>query len=80
MEEFIENAKLLVNTLGHKVFEEKRESTTVRERQIFSISSVGGAKAQGEPTSEGFVVIKGPQHVGNWFLHFRIISGLSETN
>ena len=25
MEEFIENIKLLVNTLGHKVFEEKRE-------------------------------------------------------
>ena len=25
MEEYIENIKLLVNTLGHKVFEEKRE-------------------------------------------------------
>lgn len=77
MEEFIENAKLLVNTLGHKVFEEKRESTTVRERQIFSISSVGGAKAQGEPTSEGFVVIKGSaargQLVPSFPDHFGVI-------
>ena len=59
MEEFIENAKLLVNTLGHKVFDEKRETTTQRERQTFVIISAGGANAQGEPTSDGFVVTKG---------------------
>ena len=44
MEEFIEYIKLLVNTLGHKVFEEKREFKTKQN--------------QGELTSDGFVVFK----------------------
>lgn len=64
MEEFIENAKLLVNTLGHKVFDEKRETTTQRERQVFAINSARGANAQGEPTSDGFVVTKGSAAAG----------------
>jgi hypothetical protein len=61
MEEYSENIKLLVNTLGHKVFEEKRESITKQKKQqdIFSIKSVRGADAQGRPTSDGFVVFKG---------------------
>ncbi|MFN8116354.1 MAG: GIY-YIG nuclease family protein [Bacteroidia bacterium] len=59
MEEYIENVKLLVNTLGHKVFEEKREIKTKQKQDIFSIKGARGADAQGEPTSEGFVVFKG---------------------
>lgn len=59
MEEFIENIKLLVNTLGHKVFEEKREFKPKKKQNIFFIKSARGADAQGEPTSEGFVVLKG---------------------
>ena len=58
MEEFIENIKLLVNTLGHKVFEEKREFKTKRKQTNFYIKAAHGAKAQGEPTSDGFVVFK----------------------
>jgi hypothetical protein len=61
MEEFLENTKLLTNTLGHKIFEEKRElKTKPRQQQdIFLIAAPRGANAQGEPTSEGFVVFKG---------------------
>ncbi|MDF3077594.1 MAG: methionine sulfoxide reductase [Sphingobacteriaceae bacterium] len=60
MEEFIENIKLLVNTLGHKVFEEKRDlkSSLKKKQEVFHITSSRGTKAQGIPTSEGFVVFK----------------------
>lgn len=59
MEEFIEYIKMLVNTLGHKVFEEKREFKQKQKQDIFFIKAVRGADAQGEPTSDGFVVFKG---------------------
>ncbi len=59
MEEFLENVKLLVNTLGHKVFEEKREQKIrTKQRDTFCIVAPRGADAKGEPTSEGFVVFK----------------------
>ena len=61
MEEFIENFKILVNTLGHKVFEEKREIKTPKQQaqETFYIKAARGADAEGEPTSDGFVVFKG---------------------
>ena len=58
MEEYIENIKLLVNTLGHKVFEDKREIKPKQKQDIFIIRAARGADALGEPTSEGFVVFK----------------------
>jgi hypothetical protein len=59
MEEFIEYIKLLVNTLGHKVFEEKREFKPTQKQETFFIKAARGADGQGEPTSDGFVVFKG---------------------
>lgn len=59
MEEFIENIKILVNTLGHKVFDDKREIKPKLKQEIFLIKATRGADASGEPTSEGFVVFKG---------------------
>lgn len=59
MEEFIEYIKLLVNTLGHKVFEEKREFKPKQKQATFFIKAARGADGQGEPTSDGFVVLKG---------------------
>ncbi|MGI9527838.1 MAG: GIY-YIG nuclease family protein [Weeksellaceae bacterium] len=59
MEEFIEYIKMLVNTLGHKVFEEKREFKPKQKQAIFFIKAARGADGQGEPTSDGFVVFKG---------------------
>jgi hypothetical protein len=60
MEEFIENIKILINTLGHKVFEEKREikSPQQQAKETFYIKAARGADAQGEPASDGFVVFK----------------------
>lgn len=59
MEEYIEYVKMLVNTLGHKVFDEKREFTPKQKQETFFIKSVRNADGQGEQTSDGFVVFKG---------------------
>lgn len=62
MEEFIDNAKMLVNTLGHKVFDEKRE---LKQKELtFLLKATRGADARGEPTSDGFVVLKGSKVAG----------------
>ena len=61
MEEFIDNLKLLVNTLGHKIFESisgKSEGDSVDE--VFQINQKG-LIATGKPTNEGFVVFKGSE-------------------
>lgn len=65
MEEFIENIKMLVNTLGHKVFEEKREFKPKLKQATFFVKGARGAKGQGEPTSEGFVVFKNSKAAGS---------------
>lgn len=66
MEEFIENIKLLVNTLGHKVFEEKREFKPRQKQDTFYIKATRGGDGQGEPTSDGFVVLKGSKAAGSF--------------
>ncbi len=59
MEEFIEYIKMLVNTLGHKVFDEKREFKPKQKRELFYVKGARNADGIGEPTSDGFVVFKG---------------------
>jgi hypothetical protein len=61
MEEFLENIKLLVNTLGFKIFEELRQVNQTAEEQeknTFFIEATRGANAKGQMTNEGFVVLK----------------------
>jgi Domain of unknown function (DUF4357) len=61
MEEFLANIRLLVSTLGHKVFEEKREvsgSKNPNQKTVF-IKGVRNAEAQGQRTTDGFLVFKG---------------------
>ncbi len=61
MEEFIQNLRLLTNTLGHKVFEDKVESifqTASNQIKKFYLKAARGADAIGMPTSDGFVVLK----------------------
>jgi hypothetical protein len=65
MEEFIDNIKLLTNTLGHKVFDEKREIKQRQKHDLFYIKAARGADAIGEPTSDGFVVLKGSKAAGS---------------
>lgn len=59
--EFINNAKLLVNTLGYKVFE-TIEDAAVRQndtQSYFFIKAARGADAKGLIVSDGFAVMKG---------------------
>ena len=59
MDEYISNLMMMVNTLGHKLFEEIKEDAELNENDIFSIEAARGANAKGIQTQEGFVVLKG---------------------
>ena len=61
LEEFISNTKLLVNTLGYKVFDTIEESTIKNEDNSmnFSITTTKGVKANGLLVADGFVVLAG---------------------
>lgn len=68
MEEFIENIKILTNTLGFKVLEPKESIKTTKseEKQICeqlflnrNVKGVGKITAYGEKTKNGFIVKKG---------------------
>lgn len=60
MEEFLENIRILVGVLGHKVFEPLLETPVVNARETKRFFLKGrGAEAQGQRHSEGFLVFKG---------------------
>lgn len=59
MDEYISNLMMMVNTLGHKLFEEIKDNDEINENDIFYIEAARGAKAKGVQTQEGFVVLKG---------------------
>lgn len=60
LEEFISNTKLLVNTLGYKVFDSIEESAIKKDQTqlIFQINATRGAEAKGMIVADGFVVLK----------------------
>lgn len=69
MEEFIDNAKVIMGTLGHKVFEpltkpiQAQENDTVITGNKFflkrAIRNIGTVEAVGNQTADGFVVFEG---------------------
>lgn len=62
MEEFIENIKLLTNTLGHKVFENKLEIALTKKEDILYLESGSEdryCKAFGVKILDGFLILKG---------------------
>lgn len=70
MEEFIDYAKVIMGTLGHKVFEPKTKVTVKEADDIQTndepllylkrtIKNLGTVEAMGKQTSEGFAVLKG---------------------
>jgi hypothetical protein len=65
MEEFISYIKLLVNTLGHKAFDEKRAHKSRQKQDTFYLSGARGAEARGESSADGFVVLKGSKAAGS---------------
>ena len=62
LEEFISNSKLLVNTLGYKVFDTIEETTAKGTDQNINklyIKAARGANGSGAIVADGFVVYKG---------------------
>ena len=61
LQEFISNAKLLVNTLGYKTFDTLEDSSMKKKNsQVdFYIKAARGADAGGVVVSDGFAVLKG---------------------
>ena len=61
LEEFINNTKLLVNTLGYKVFDSVEENVKSKPAidNYFYINAARGACGQGLIVSDGFAVLKG---------------------
>jgi len=60
MEEFFYNMSLLVSTLGYKLFDEVKQSTSEPEKEIiYYVQGPRGADARGKQTTEGFVVFEG---------------------
>lgn len=59
LDEFISNAKLLVNTLGYKAFESISLNSNVKNAaELYHIKATRGADAIGYTVSDGFVVKK----------------------
>lgn len=56
MEEFIDNLRLLVNTLGHKIFDSIAKDDFSDNETILKLTSK--IELPRKPTSEGFVVLK----------------------
>ena len=67
MEEFIENAKLLMSAMGHKLLEpiSGSKQTQVSIPKFHFELNNGEVSANGYPTSEGFVVLKGSKITPN---------------
>ena len=63
MEEFLENIKLLTNSLGHRVFEETidKESISIDQSNTFTIISSKGTNSKGIPSPKGFIVLEGSE-------------------
>ncbi|GBO52013.1 hypothetical protein APA_4318 [Pseudanabaena sp. lw0831] len=60
MEEFIEYIKILINTMGFKVFEPliKQELANSNNDEKLYINATRGANAKGKRASDGFVVFR----------------------
>ncbi|MBR1532481.1 MAG: GIY-YIG nuclease family protein [Eubacterium sp.] len=60
LKEFVENTKLLVNTLGYKVFDLVVSNTEENnDKEMFFINAARGANGKGIIVSDGFAVLKG---------------------
>lgn len=58
MEEFIAQIKLLIGTLGYKIFEPLISKKNPQQRETFYIQAVRGADGQGVKSADGFIVLK----------------------
>jgi len=63
MEEFIEYVKMLINTMGFKVFEPlvKETAEVNTQSEFLYVTAARGANGKGKRVSDGFVVFKGSE-------------------
>ncbi len=59
MDEFIDNMRLILSVLGHKVLEPAIGNTQGKKDSIFILQDRSGVKAKGKLTSDGFAILKG---------------------
>lgn len=59
MDEYIDNMRLLLSVLGHRVLEPSVVKTKSKKELLFLLQDRNGVKAVGKQTSEGFAVLKG---------------------
>ena len=59
MDEFIDNMRLILGVLGHKILEQPTKNKFSSEEEIFTLQTSTGIKAKGKPVADGFAVLKG---------------------
>ncbi|MDE6616790.1 MAG: DUF4357 domain-containing protein, partial [Lachnospiraceae bacterium] len=65
MDEFIDNMRLILGVLGHKVLEPSVRSQGNENENIYTLQDRSGIKASGKLVSEGFAVLKGSKISAN---------------
>lgn len=73
MDEFIDNMRLILSVLGHKVLESSAGNIRNKHTPTYYLQDRTGVKASGKPTSEGFAILKGSRITQN------IASSLSQS-
>lgn len=65
MDEFIDNMRLILGVLGHKILEPSIKRKSDEKENLYILQDRTGIKANGKPISEGFAVLKGSKIADN---------------
>lgn len=65
MEEFIDNMRLILGVLGHKILEPSIKRKSDEKEILYILQDRSGIKASGKSISEGFAVLKGSKIADN---------------
>ncbi len=65
MDEFIDNMRLILGVLGHKVLEPSIRNRSCESENVYTLQDRSGIKASGKLVSEGFAVLKGSRISSN---------------
>ncbi len=65
MDEFIDNMRLILGVLGHKILEPSIKRKSDEKEILYILQDRSGIKASGKPISEGFAVLKGSKVADN---------------
>lgn len=65
MDEFIDNMRLILGVLGHKILEPSIKRKSDEKEILYILQDRSGTRASGKPISEGFAVLKGSKVADN---------------